>query len=183
MGIHVPQTLLNVAEKITVKVRVKDLTDRQLKNIARQVRQGHVSRWSNSATSIITRHKLFEFGIPHVRYNTWGCATHNIPDDHPLWEAMVNAVSLTKLESEEKSQWYKEELEQSLMLATSKDRPRINRFSMHRFSDTGRTMLEAAIKSYKPKHIPAPAEEYLSKLLNREIEVLELDVERGDGSV
>lgn len=183
MGIHVPQTLLNVSEKITVKVNVKDLTDRQLKNIARQVRQGHVSRWSNSATSIITRHVLHELGIPHIRYNSWGIATHHIPNDHPLWEAVVNAVAITKIEDAEKVAWHSGELERDLQLASSKAKPSITRLSVYRYSDTGRNMLEDAIKSYKPKLVPTHAEEFLNKLLNRDIETIELDVERGDGSL
>jgi hypothetical protein len=70
MGIHIPQTLLDVSETIKVKIKLSRITDRQIKNVVRQVKSGYVPLYANSATAHIARHIVAKFDVPWKRSTT-----------------------------------------------------------------------------------------------------------------
>lgn len=170
MGIHVPQTLLNVSEEVKVKIKIDKLTDRQLKNIARQVKAGYIPAYANSATAHIARHLVDVFSVPCIRWSSWRLDATNIPTDHPIYDAVINAASMSKLEDTERASWYKGDLDAVMEQAGKKDTLRV---SMYLFSETGRKMLAEAGK----KGVVTPdnsVHAYLDKLLNREIDYVEI---------
>ena len=171
MGIHVPQTLLNVAEEIKVKVKLNKLTDRQLKNIVRQVKSGYIPLYANSATAHIARHIASKFDTPCIKWSSWRLQTHKLATDHPIFEAVVNAAAISKIENPERASWYTSDFNSVMEQAAGKKELLV---SMYLFSDTGKKMLMEACK--KGVITPdSPVHQYLDSLLNREIEYIELE--------
>ena len=171
MGIHIPSTLLQVSEAITVKVRVDRLSDRQLKNVARQVKAGYIPTYSNSATAHLARHLVKQFSVPCIKWSAWRIETDNIPTDHPIYDAVVNAAAISKLEGGDKPPWYVGDLDSAINQASAKGRLLV---AMYIFSETGKKMItEAGRKGAVTTNNPVHA--YLDKLVNREIEYVEMD--------
>lgn len=172
MGIHIPQTLLNVSEEIKVKVRLDRITDRQIKNIVRQVQSGFVPKWANSATAHITRHLVNKFNVPCVKWSSYRVNTHNLPTTHPIWDALPAALALSKLESSDRSEWYKREMED--LIESSQSRTHDVRFSTYLIGEEGKKQVLKAAKSYV---VPSdhPVQAFLTKLVNREIEYIEME--------
>lgn len=173
MGIHIPQTLLNVSEEIKVKVRLDRITDRQIKNIVRQVKAGYVPLYANSATAHIARHIVNKFDVPCVKWSSWRIQTRNISPTHPLWDAVPQAVALSKLETKpEDAQWYQADFEHILKQVS--DRNKDISLSHYMFRDAGSKLLQAAVKG---SEIPAdhPVHAYLDKLVRREFDYIEME--------
>jgi hypothetical protein len=172
MGIHVPETLLRVSEEIKVKVRLDRITDRQIKNIVRQVKSGYVPLYANSATAHITRHIVNTFDVPCVKWSSWRIQTRKLTQTHPLWDAIPQAVAMSKLEtSAEDMQWYQKDFDQVLDMIS--DRTKDVSLSHYMFRETGSAILRNASKSAS---IPDdhPVHEYLDSLTNRKFDYIEL---------
>ena len=172
MGIHIPQTLLNVSEEITVKVKLSRITDRQIKNIVRQVKSGCVPTYANSATAHIARHIVNKFDVPCVKWSSWRIQSHKLLPTHPLWDAIPQAVALSKLECKpEDSQWLQQDLDEALDRAS--DRTKDISLAQYMFRGTGFEILRSAVKSAKiPDDNPVHA--YLNSLTKREFDYIEL---------
>lgn len=171
MGIHIPQTLLNVSEEIKVKVKVSRLTDRQLKNVAKQVKAGFIPLYANSATAHIARHLVKAYDIPCIKWSSWRLQTHNLSDDHPIYEAMEKAVAMSKIEKQDPSKWWADDIDKAMALAKQKGNLYV---SMYMFTPTGEKILKDACKGGS---IPAdnPVHQYLDDLLNRRIEHIDME--------
>lgn len=173
MGIHIPQTLLNVSEEIKVKVRLDRITDRQIKNIVRQVKAGYVPLYANSATAHIARHIVNKFDVPCVKWSSYRIHTHKLSPDHPIWEAIPQAVALSKLEvSAEDMNWYAKDYDE--MLRKAQDRTKDISLSHYIFRDAGSRLLQGAVKGAS---IPAdhPVHAYLDSLAKREFDYIEME--------
>jgi hypothetical protein len=173
MGIHIPQTLLNVSEEIKVKIKLSRITDRQIKNIVRQVKAGCVPTYANSATAHITRHIVSKFDVPCVKWSSWRIYSHKIPSTHPLWDAIPSAVAMSKLECKpEDRDWYEKDYENLLIMASDRTKDiAISQYIMH---GTGSKILNDAAKSATiPDDHPVHA--YLNSLTKREFDYIELE--------
>ena len=173
MGIHIPKSLLNVSEAVKVKVKLSRITDRQIKNIVRNIKTGWVPLYGNSATAHLTRHIAKKFDVPCIKWSNWRLQLHDIKEDHPLWDAIPNAAAITKIEANPRHmEWYGREIDH--IMENGVNRSPNCAISYHYFSNTGQQMIQAACK--KPS-IPDnhAVHAYLDKLTNREMEFIELE--------
>lgn len=174
MGVHVPESLLRVSKSLKLEVQMNSLTDRQIKNIVKQVRAGFVPMWANSATAHIARHIVDKFELPCIKWSSYNIKLNNIPEDHPIFEAIINAGAISKLElTDDQRAWHTSYLERDAEAATIKNGNYT--VSPYHYSNTGRDMITQAGK--KGVVTPdSPVHEYLNKLMSREIKVVEMEL-------
>lgn len=174
MGVHVPESLLRVSKCLKLEVQMNSLTDRQIKNIVRQVRAGFVPMWSNSATAHIARHIVDKFEVPCIKWSNYNIKMNNIPEDHPIFEAIINAGAISKLElTDEQRVWHTSYLERDAEQAMNKNGNYT--VSPYHYSETGRLMItQAGKKGVVTSN--SPVHEYLDKLMSREIETIEIEL-------
>ena len=98
MAVFIPSTLLNIAKDVNIELDLNKLSDRQLKNIQNAVKRGVVSHWSRAATAIIARYLLTTYNAPQIKFSTWRFTWEGLTKDNPLFDELVSAASLRKLE-------------------------------------------------------------------------------------
>lgn len=172
MGIHIPQTLLNVSDKVTIKVRLNRITDKQIKNIVRQVQSGYVPMWANSATAHIARYIVNKYNVPCIKWSSWRMRTQSLPTTHPIWEVLPAALAISKLESNDHSEWYKREMGE--LIEQAQVRTQDVKFSTYLLGDEGKKIVVKAAKEFA---VPSdhPVQAFLTKLVNREMEYIEME--------
>lgn len=170
MGIHIPEKLLRHADKVKLKVEIKTFSDTQLKNIVKQVKTGCISS-GDSATTVLAKHIADEYKVNYIKLGSWRMFFSELPANHPLHEAVIQACSLAKLELVDPD-WYMSNIDSSIEQAERA--PVSGYYSLYWLPKTGMKMVRDAAKLHVADDHPVQA--YLTKLLNREIETIELEV-------
>jgi len=173
MSINVPSYLLRHSETLKINVDLTTFSDRQLKNIVKQVSTGAVSNGA-TATSRLAREIARAFNTPHLIYSNWYIEYRELEPTHPLYEAGIQACALAKLETD-KNRWTRDGIERALQHLEGKH-PN-GGIPMHYMSSEGKRL----IKDVAKVHVPVDHEvhAYLAKILNREIGTIELDLRNG----
>jgi hypothetical protein len=104
MGIHIPKKLLQHADTVKLRVQIKTFTDKQLLNITKQVRTGAISA-GDSATTVLAQHIVNKYKVNHIQLGSWRMHFSELPANHPLHEAVIQASSLAKIQMPEPD-WY-----------------------------------------------------------------------------
>lgn len=169
MGIHIPKKLLQHADTVKLKVQIKTFTDKQLKNIVKQVLTGSISS-GDSATTVLAKHIANKYEVNYIQLGSWRMYFSELPANHPLHEAIIQACSLAKLEID--TDWYGTHIDSTIMQAGQA--PVSGVYSLYWLPKSGMKMVRDAAKLEVSADHPVQA--YLTKLLNREIDVIELDM-------
>lgn len=170
MGIHIPKKLLQHADTVKLKVQIKTFTDKQLLNIVRQVKTGAISS-GDSATTVLARHIATTHEVNYIQLGSWRLHFSNLPYGHPLHEAVIQASSLAKLQMPEPD-WYMSSINSTI--AQAEQVPISGYYSLYWLPKECMKIVTEAAKLEVPADHSVQA--YLTKLLNREIDVIELDM-------
>jgi hypothetical protein len=169
MGIHIPEKLLKHADKVKLKVEIKTFSDRQLKNIVKQVMTGAISA-GDSATTVLAKHIAKEYKVNHIQLGSWRMHFSELPANHPLHETVIQACALAKLEID--TEWYMSNINSAI--AQAEQAPVSGYYSLYWLPNSGMQMVRKAAKlAVSADH---PVQAYLTKLLNREVETIEMEV-------
>lgn len=169
MGIHIPEKLLRHSDKVKLNVRMESFTDRQLKNIVKQVLTGSISA-GDSATTVLAKHIAKEYKVNHIQLGSWRLHFSELPANHPLHEAVVQACALAKLEID--TSWYGTHIDSTIKQA--EQAPVSGYYSLYWLPKAGMKLVRDAAKLEVSADHPVQA--YLTKLLNREIKTIEMEV-------
>lgn len=167
MGIHIPNKLLQHADTVQLKVQIKSFTDKQLLNIVRQVKTGAISS-GDAATTVLAKHIANKYKVNHIQLGSWRMYFSELPANHPLHEAVIQACSLAKLEID--TDWYGTHIDSTIMQA--EQAPVSGCYSLYWLPKSGTKLVRDAAKLEVSADHPVQA--YLTKLLNREIETIEM---------
>ena len=126
MPVIIPNALVDYAKSITIDVDFNLFTDRQIKNIVKQLRIGCISR-GNSMTAHIARwiKKQDTSNTPYAYflYDTYEFKWRGLTNGHPFFDALKEAASMQKLANTDNSAWWLSALDE--MIETSdKQEPR-----------------------------------------------------------
>jgi hypothetical protein len=171
MSINVPTYLLRHSKALTLKIDLTTFTDRQLKNIAKQVSTGSISA-GESATSRLAREIAHRMDSPFIRISGWNISYKELAPTHPIFDAITQAVALTKLENDTTSSWYIRNLEEALRVA--ENRYPAGSVGIYYMSNACKKIIKDVAKIKVPDDHNVHA--YLNKILTREINSIELDL-------
>lgn len=169
MTINVPTYLLRHARKLTISIEVSSFSDRQLKNIAKQVTTGCISR-GDSATARVARYIADKLGSPYFLYSSWNVRYNELEPTHPFYDAVIQALAITKLSVD--IAWYRGGIESTMN--NMKNRQVSGYVDIHYIPKEGIKIIKDAAKLEVPADHEVHA--YLAKLLNREIETIEMEL-------
>ena len=173
MSINIPTYLLRHSKQLKLGIDLTTFTDRQLKNIVKQVRTGAIS-YGDSATSRLAREIAHRYDTPHVKISDWTVAYHDIEPDHPLFDAGMQACSMAKLDPDVSS-WYRRNIEEAMKHITL--RAPAGAIPIGFMSTECKHIVKSAAKVKVPDdHNVHP---FLAKILSREINTIELDLQNG----
>ncbi len=170
MGINIPEKLLRHTDKLKLNVRISTFSDRQLKNIVRQVKTGSISS-GGSATTILATHIADEHKVNYIKISSWRLHFNELPVNHPLHEAVIQACALAKLELIDSS-WYASNINSTM--AEAEKAPVTGSYYVYWLPKSCMQIVRDAAKlAVSADH---PVQAYLTKLLNREIETIEMEL-------
>ena len=168
MATYIRNEIAHYSE-ITMKMNFNKFSDRQIKNIIKQIKNGAVS-YGHSATSTIAKWLLGKYPMPHFRYDSYYIKWSDIPNGHPFFAELKNVAAITKLESD-LSKWEKDSLDLAIKTAdknTPSDEVRIYRFDKH-----SRNMLKKYMKM--DVVIDGELKDFLDKMERRELGAIDVD--------
>jgi len=70
--------------EITMKMNFNKFSDRQIKNILKQIKNGAVS-YGHSATATVAKWLLGKYPMPHFRYDSYYIKWQDLPNGHPFF--------------------------------------------------------------------------------------------------
>ena len=169
MSINVPSFLLRHANSLKLSIQVSSFSDRQLKNIARQVLTGQISR-GESATAKLALHIADMHDTPYILFGGWAVRYRELEATHPLFDAMIQACALTKLE--DANQWYTSSISDTIEEA-EKRKPSGSFHTYWLSNETKKIIKKAATIDVPDDH---QVRGYVARLLNRELETIDVEL-------
>lgn len=174
MPVIIPSELAQYAKSITLDVDFNQFTDRQIKNVTKQIRTGCISRGSSMTSHIarwIRKQDTTNTPYAYFLYDTYDIRWRDIPFGHPFFDAVKRACSMQKLSSEGASKWWMETLDEHIKKAEEqKPKGSISAYRLGEFKKTVR-------KTMKIEQKLSPfMEEFLTKLENRQMGVVSIQV-------
>jgi len=93
---YLRQEVEQYTKSITMEIDFNLFSDRQIKNIVRQVRNGSVST-GRTMPSAVARWLIKKYPMPHFRFSRWYSSWKDIPNGHSFFETLKNVASLAKI--------------------------------------------------------------------------------------
>ncbi len=155
--------------EVSMKMNFNKFSDRQIKNIIKQVKNGAVS-YGRSATSSVANWLLQKYPMPHFRYDSYYIKWSNLPFGHPFFSQIKQLAAITKLQSE-LSDWEKTQLEDAIKNAednTPSAEFRIYRYDKHDVRNLKKVMV-------MENEIPNELKDFLDKMERRELGVVDVN--------
>jgi hypothetical protein len=174
MPVIIPNALADYAKSITIDVDFNLFTDRQIKNVVKQIRTGCISR-GNSMTAHLARwlRKQGAGGLPYsyFLYDSYDFKWRDIPNGHPFFEAVKQAASMKKIAETEPSKWWLEALDEMFKIADEqKPRGSVSSYRLGEFK-------KMVKKTMKIEQTLSPVmEDFISKLERKELGVVPIQV-------
>jgi hypothetical protein len=170
MSINVPQSLLNVSNGVKLEINMNKFTDKQLKNIGKYVKTLKLPN-TNSATAKIAKGLVDFLKIPHFLTNGNYIEWHHIPYDHPIFEKLYGALSVSLLMPDQ-HWWYADRVREAKRAIENKHAIG----SVNMWGDNiDETVKKEIISMATYKHEMSPqAEEMLENLLTRKVTTFEM---------
>ena len=169
MSLNISNELTQYAENIVMNIDFNKFTDRQIKNVVKQLRTGCISR-GNSMTAHLARWIRKGHDFPHFVYDNYEFRWKNIPNGHPFFNTIKEAASMIKLDPDT-STWYMQHLDETIKSA-EKQEPNGN-ISSYRLKDYKKIVK----KSMKiDQELPKEVDDFLTGLQNRTLGVVPVKV-------
>jgi hypothetical protein len=155
--------------EVSMKINFNKFTDRQIKNIHRQLKNGAVS-YGHSATTTIAKWLLKKYPMPHFKYDSWYIRWQDLPNGHPFFSKLKDIAALTKLQSD-LSEWERNNLDETIKTAhenTPTDDVRAYKFDKHDVKKLKKTMKVDVVLDDELK-------DFLDKMERRELGVIDVN--------
>ena len=169
MSLNISNELTQYAENIVMNINFNKFTDRQIKNVVKQLRTGCISR-GNSMTAHLSRWIRKGHEFPHFVYDNYEFKWRNLPNGHPFFQALKETASMAKL-SEEKNNWWTESLDEAIKKA--EEQQTNGTISSYRLGEFKKTLKKAMRID---QELPKEVEDFLTGLQNRTLGVLPVNV-------
>ena len=169
MSLNIPNELTQYAENIVLNIDFNKFTDRQIKNVVKQIRTGCISR-GNSMTAHLARWIRKGHNFPHFVYDTYEFRWRDIPNGHAFFDTIKQAASMVKLDPETSS-WYTQHLDDTIRNA-EEQKPN-GSISAYRLGDY-KKIVKKAMKI--DQELPKEVEDFLTGLQNRTLGVVPVSV-------
>ena len=168
MATYIRNEIAHYAE-ISMKMNFNKFSDRQIKNILKQVKNGAVS-YGHSATATVAKWLLRKYPMPHFRYDSYYIRWNDIPNGHAFFTKLKNIASLTKLQSD-LSTWEKENLDETIKSAdanTPSANVRCYKFDKHNVKELKKAMVTNNV-------IDGELKDFLDKMERRELGAIDVN--------
>lgn len=169
MSLNISNELTQYAENIVMNIDFNKFTDRQIKNVVKQLRTGCISR-GNSMTAHLARWIRRGHNFPHFVYDSYEFKWRNIPNGHPFFDALKQTASMAKL-AEDKGSWWTESLDEAIKKA--EEQQPTGSMTAYRLGEFKKT-LKKAMKI--DQELPQEVEDFLTGLQNRTLGVVPVEV-------
>ena len=169
MSLNISNELTQYAETIVMNIDFNKFTDRQIKNVVKQLRTGCISR-GNSMTAHLARWIRKGHDFPHFVYDNYEFRWKNIPFGHPFFDTIKQAASMLKIDPDT-STWYMQALED--MIKSAEEQKPNGSISSYRLKDYKKIVR----KSMKiEQELPQEVEDFLTGLQNKTLGVVPVKV-------
>jgi hypothetical protein len=169
MSLNISNELTQYAESIVMNIDFNKFSDRQIKNIVKQLRTGCISR-GNSMTAHLARWIRKGHDFPHFVYDTYEFKWRNLPNGHAFFDTLKQAASMIKLDPETTS-WYMQHLDETIQNA--EEQTPNGSISAYRLGDY-KKIVKKAMKV--EQELPKEVEDFLTGLQNRTLGVTPVKV-------
>jgi hypothetical protein len=169
MSLNISNELTNYAESIVMNIDFNKFTDRQIKNVVKQLRTGCISR-GNSMTAHLARWIRKGHDFPHFVYDSYEFRWRDIPNGHSFFTTIKEAASMLKLDAEQAS-WTMQALDETIK-AAEEQKPN-GSMSSYRLKDY-KKIVKKAMKV--DQELPKEVEDFLTGLQNRTLGVVPVKV-------
>ena len=168
MATYIRQEIAQYSE-ITMKMNFNKFSDRQIKNILRQIRNGAVS-YGNSATATVAKWLLGKYPMSHFRYDSYYIKWQDLPNGHPFFSKLKDIAALTKLGSG-LSEWEVNSLDATIKIADENNPT--NEVRIHNFDKHNSKILKKYLKT--DVVIDSELKDFLDKMERRELGEVNVD--------
>lgn len=169
MSLNISNELTQYAESVVMNIDFNKFTDRQIKNIVKQLRTGCISR-GNSMTAHLARWIRKGHDFPHFVYDSYEFKWKDIPNGHPFFATIKEAASMLKLEPGQ-AEWVTRTLNETLE-AAEKQKPN-GTISSYRLGEYKKIVKKAMqIEQELPKEV----EDFLTGIQTRTLGVMPVSV-------
>jgi hypothetical protein len=173
MPVIIPSELTQYAKSITIDVDFNLFTDRQIKNVIKQIRTGCISR-GNSMTAHLARwiRKQDTSNTPYAYFmhDTYEYRWRGLPNGHPFFDVVKQTCAMQKL-GQDNGKWWIEALDENIKKAEAQE-PK-GSISSYRLGEYKKIVKKSMKVEQK---LSAVMEEFLTKLANRELGVMPIQV-------
>jgi hypothetical protein len=155
--------------EVSMKMNFNKFTDRQIKNILKQVKNGAIS-YGHSATTTIAKWLLRKYPMPHFRYDSYYIRWSDIPNGHPFFSKLKEVTAITKLK-DDLSEWERRNLDETIKAVdeyTPSADVRAYKFDKHNFKALRKAMVTDNV-------IDGELKEFLDKMERRELGVVDVN--------
>jgi hypothetical protein len=168
MATYLRKEISQYAE-VSMKMNFNRFSDRQIKNIIKQLRNGAVS-YGHSATATVAKWLLKKYPMPHFRYDSYYIRWQDLSFGHPFFSKLKEVAAISKLQ-DGLSNWEKENLNETIKVA-EENQPtndaRIYRFDKHDTKKLKKAMIMDNV-------IDGELKEFLDKMERRELGVVDVN--------
>ena len=169
MSLNISNELTQYAENIVMNIDFNKFSDRQIKNVIKQLRTGCISR-GNSMTAHLARWIRKGHDFPHFVYDSYEFKWYGVPNGHAFFDTIKQAASMLKIDPDT-SDWYMQSLDEAIQ-AADEQKPN-GSMSSYRLKDY-KKIVRKAMKI--EQELPKEVEDFLTGLQNRTLGVLPVSV-------
>ena len=149
--------------EVSMKLDFNKFTDRQIKNIVKQIKNGALS-YGQSATSTVANWLLGKYPMPHFRYDSWYIRWNDLPFGHPFFEQLKQTASVSKLQPD-LANWERQNIDDTIKKAEkneSSSDARIYGYDKHHVKHLKKHMITNNV-------IDGELKDFLDKMERREL--------------
>jgi hypothetical protein len=168
MATYIRNEIAHYSE-ISMKMDFNKFSDRQIKNILKQIRNGAVS-YGYSATTTIAKWLINKYPMPHFRYDSYYIKWQNLPNGHPFFSKLKDAAAISKLDSD-LSKWERDNLDLAIKSA-DENRP-TDEVRVYNFDKHNRKILKKYMKL--DVVIDGELKDFLDKMERRELGAVDVN--------
>ena len=170
MALNISNELTQYAENIVMNIDFNKFTDRQIKNVVKQLRTGCISR-GNSMTAHLARWIRKGHDFPHFIYDTYEFRWKNLPNGHAFFTTLKEVSSLIKLSGTENGEWWIRTLDN--MIENAEKQTPTGSVSAYRLGEF-KKQVKKVMKI--EQELPKEVEDFLTGLQNRTLGVMPVKV-------
>ena len=169
MALNISNELTQYAESIVMNIDFNKFTDRQIKNVVKQLRTGCISR-GNSMTAHLARWIRKGHKFPHFVYDSYEFKWIDIPNGHAFFTTVKEAASMLKIDPETTA-WYMTALDEMIKAAEEqKPTGSIGSYRLGNYKKIVRKTMKL------DQELPKEVEDFITGLQNRTIGVAPVNV-------